>query len=175
MVKKFGNDIIFDDGKSIVAGQRGLLLSIKNIVNQQKEIERVVGQKWGYVIYEAERKAIQEAVPQIISIKKIDTLLKNSEFSKKAMVQSLIDIFNQTGLGLLKLKTFDERRLRFEVAVENSPIPEEYEKRDTPVCFHLAGIFAGAAEAIFMMPMACKEVKCASMGDSSCKFEITKR
>lgn len=175
MVKKFGNDVIFDDGKTIVAGQRGLLFSIKNIVNQQKEIERVVGQKWGYMIYEAERKAIKEAVPQIISIKKLDTLLKDSEFSKKAMVQSLIDIFNQTGLGLLKLKTFDEKKLRFKVAVENSPIPEEYERRDSPVCFHLAGIFAGAAEAIFLVPMECKEVKCSSMGHSHCEFEIKRR
>lgn len=175
MVKEFGNDVIFDGAKTIIAGQRALLLSIKNIVNQQKEIERVVGHKWGDVVYEAERKAIKEAVPQIIGVKELDMLVKNSKISKKSVIQNLIDVFNQTGLGLLKLDEFDEKNLHFIIIVENSPIPEEYEKRDTPVCFHLAGIFAGAAEAIFMVPMTCNEVKCASMGDNYCEFEIIRR
>jgi len=175
LVKKFGNDLTFDGAKTIIAGQRGLLLSIKNIVNQQKEIERIVGHGWGEVIYEAERKAIKEAVPQIVGVKELDMLLKNSKISKKAIIQNLIGLFNQTGLGLLKLSEFNEKNSYFIVTVENSPIPEEYEKRDAPVCFHLAGIFAGAAEAIFMMPMICKEVKCVSMGHQYCEFKIMKR
>jgi predicted hydrocarbon binding protein len=173
--KDIKHEVIIEEGKTTIAGQRAMLLSVKTIATQQKELERLVGKKWGAVVYEAERKAIQEAALQIFGLKQLDSFTKGKTFDKKSMVETLIDIFNCAGYGVLKLKKFDEKKPHALVTMEKSTIPQEYEKRDSPVCFRVAGILAGGAEAVFMVPMKCKEKKCMAMGNSHCEFEITRR
>jgi predicted hydrocarbon binding protein len=173
--KDIKHEVIIEDGKTTIAGQRAMLLSLKTIATQQKELERLVGDKWGDVVYEAERKAIQEAALQIFGLKQLDSFTKGKTFDKKSMIETLIGIFNCVGYGILKLKKFDEGKPYVLVTLEKSTIPREYEKRNSPVCFRIAGILAGGSEAVFMVPMKCREKKCMAMGDSHCEFEITRR
>jgi len=173
--KDIKHEVIIEEGKTTIAGQRAMIVSVKTLATQQKELERLVGEKWGSVVYEAERKAIQEAALQIFGLKQLDSFRKGETFDKRSMVETLISIFNCVGYGILKLKKFDEKKPYALVVVENSTIPQEYEKRNSPVCFRVAGILAGGAEAVFMVPLKCRETKCMSMGDPYCEFEITRR
>lgn len=118
---------------------------------------------------------MQEAALQIFGLKQLDSFTKGKSFDKRRMATALVDIFNCVGYGVLKLKTFDERTPRIVLTMKKSTIPQEYEKRDSPVCYRVAGILAGGAEAVFMQPMKCKETRCMSMGHSNCEFEITRR
>jgi predicted hydrocarbon binding protein len=173
--KSIKHEVIIEEGKTTIAGQRAMVVSVKTLVTQQKELERLVGGKWGHVVYEAERKAIQEAALQIFGLKQLDSFTKGKTFDKKRMVGMLIDIFNCAGYGVLKLMKFDEREPRAIVRLEKSTIPQEYEKRNSPVCYRVAGILAGGAEAVFITPMKCDEKKCAAKGDSYCEFEVKTR
>ncbi len=173
--KNIKDEVIIEEGKTTISGQRAMIVSVKTLATQQKELERLAGEKWGEVVYEAERKAIQEATLQIFGLKQLDSFKKGESFDKGSMVDTLISIFNCAGYGVLKLKKLDEKNPYALVVMEESTIPQEYERRNTPVCYRVAGILAGGAEAVFMIPMKCKEEKCMSMGDSHCEFEITRR
>jgi len=173
--KDIKHEVIIEEGKTTIAGQRAMIVSLKTLATQQKELERLAGARWGDVIYEAERKAIQEAALQIFGLKQLDSFTKGQSFDKKRMADTLINIFNCVGYGVIELKLFDENTPRILLIMEKSTIPQEYERRNSPVCYRVAGILAGGAEAVFMLPMKCRETKCMSMGHSHCEFEITRR
>lgn len=173
--KDIKHEVIIEDGKTTVAGQRAMIVSVKTLATQQKELERLIGKKWGEVVYEAERKAIQEASLQIFGLKQLDSFTNGKTFDKRSMAETLVGIFNCVGYGILKLKKFDEEASHFILTMEKSTIPREYERRDSPVCYKVAGVLAGGAEAVFMVPMKCIETKCISMGYPHCEFEITRR
>lgn len=48
--KNIKHEVIIEEGKTTIAGQRAMIVSLKTLVTQQKELERLVGEKWGEVV-----------------------------------------------------------------------------------------------------------------------------
>ncbi|MEW6329112.1 MAG: 4-vinyl reductase, partial [Candidatus Micrarchaeota archaeon] len=77
----------------------------------------------------------------------------------------------QRGYGNIEILEYDEKKPYILLRVFNSSNAEGM-KTEWPVCYDLAGMFAGAAEVVFDKEMYCMETKCIAKGDEFCEFEV---
>jgi predicted hydrocarbon binding protein len=91
--------------------------------------------------------------------------------SKRKIVEKLLENYGERGTGIFKLIDFDEKRMTARISVKNSHFAAGYQKSKEPVCYAMAGCLAGGGEIVFRKNMACRETKCAAMGEDHCEFE----
>jgi predicted hydrocarbon binding protein len=92
----------------------------------------------------------------------------------KTALNELVEVLEYLGLGEISISEFTPETIKF--IVRHSAEAQGYvnlkEKSKIPVCYALAGIFAGACEGIFGNPVVCREVSCIACGDGVCEFVI---
>lgn len=92
---------------------------------------------------------------------------------RKGLIEEAMKLGNDRGFGIFKPGPF----LNYDIGdgqimVENSVIARTYGKSNSPTCFIIAGILAGAAQALYGNNFICKEKECMSTGKKYCLFEL---
>lgn len=92
----------------------------------------------------------------------------------KTALDAFVEILSYLGLGGVSVAEFTPKTIKF--IVTHSAEAQEYvnlkEGSKSPVCYALAGIFAGICEGVLRSPLECKETKCIACGDSFCEFIV---
>jgi len=77
-------------------------------------------------------------------------------------------------LGEISISEFNSKTVKS--IVRHSAEAQEYvnmkERSQSPVCYALAGIFAGVCEGVLRSTVRCRETKCIACGDEVCEFVI---
>ncbi|MDV3244849.1 MAG: hypothetical protein LYZ66_06740 [Nitrososphaerales archaeon] len=96
--------------------------------------------------------------------------------SKLSVYRSFISVGNKQGYGRFDvplLKTIISRtRGEAIIRLKNSFFGSSAGKTGQTECFLVAGMIAGAAEAIQKKTFSCVEEKCVSKGDEYCEFRL---
>jgi len=127
----------------------------------------------GRIIYESAKKGTYQVQKKLIQSYRV-TLKNEEDFSHRI---SRLPLYIQT-YGHGKGKT-TKRGKEFIFEVRDSSVANSLKDigMDKPVCFFLAGFFAGMAEAYSELvkpaSYSCIETKCAAKGDSYCEFRLS--
>lgn len=135
----------------------------------QKEFKRIVGPAYKSIMYDmVGRLTTTDALgmTQRLAIKVIRL------FSKRKIGEIFLEQFYERGYGLAEIMEFDAKNQKVKLMVKNSFIATGYSRTKEPVCYSVAGIFAGAGDVLFSRRMECEETKCIAKGDKHCEFEI---
>jgi predicted hydrocarbon binding protein len=153
----------------------------KSIYYTQKELEKVLGDKWKRLIYECGKNDAMFVVSSYLKLsqnqEEITELLLAGKPNYKNKVESLQfcgDQFNKMGLGYIENVAQDVNKLRFVLRFYFSPIGQaylEHEKTKEPVCHYFSGLFAGTTSIMYPGSESI-ETKCIAKGDPYCEFEL---
>jgi len=134
----------------------------------QKEFKKIVGPAYKSIIYDmVGRLTTTDALgmTQRLAIRVVRL------FSKRKIGEMFLEQFYERGYGVAEILEFDAKNHRARLKVKNSFIATGYGKTKEPVCYSVAGIFAGAGDILFGRRMECRETKCIAKGDPYCEFE----
>ena len=113
-------------------------------------------------------------------------LSRTDHMSPKQLMDHLLEIFAQDGLGTFEVRALDPAEMYMEMACPDSIETVGYlssgETQKVPVCSFVCGFLAGAGKQVFKNT-ACDgpdeiiavETACVSSGESECRFIIGKR
>ncbi len=93
------------------------------------------------------------------------------EIANSDLIKMLQELFEKTGLGLLKVIDFekdDHITLAIEECVECAGLPNIGKR----VCYYMTGYLEGMFSVFFDKEVRGKEKKCVAKGDESCEIEI---
>ena len=127
----------------------------------------------GKIIYESAKKGTYQVQKKLIKSYRV-TIKNEEDFSHRI---SRLPLYIQTyGHGRGKAM---ERGKEFIFQVRDSSVAESLKDigLEKPVCFFLAGFFAGMAEAYSELvkpaSYSCVETKCVAKGDPYCEFKLS--
>ncbi len=135
----------------------------------QKEFKRIVGPAFKSIMYDMVGRLTTEdalGMTQRLAIKVFRL------FSKRKIGEMFLEQFYERGYGVAEIMEFDAKNGSGRMKVKNSFIATGYGKSKEPVCYSVAGIFAGAGDILFGKRTECRETKCIAKGDPHCEFEI---
>jgi len=160
-IKKRGKDL-FIFSKQIV------VLDVRGLYHMKKELEKGV-EKSDEMLYEAGRLSLMEIHESLVASlgDAAVTILSDRE----SALDMLVDALNNLGLGEISVLEF-KPAIKF--AVKHSAGAQDYVNRKEmsrhPVCYALAGMFAGVCEKLLQSPVICKETRCIACGNNACEF-----
>ncbi len=129
---------------------------------RQQAFERLAGVRRTRDIYY--RNAVRFFTPVFAAL---------AEIRSGNPMQKAIDLLKEVperGLGTAHLLEMDSKHAR--VRVMNCYNALAYEVSASPVCYEMCGILAALFQAVLCKEAICRELRCASMGDEFCEFEI---
>lgn len=102
--------------------------------------------------------------------RRIGANLFNELYSKNLedFIQNIIDYWENKGLGKLSAELGQIIKISNDECFECMCLP----KTGKPICYLDAGIFESLFSLYFDMPVKVTEIKCYTMGDEVCTFEI---
>lgn len=168
------------DGKIDILGDRHIMLSDNAILDLQ-EIDETK-------FYETMKSSTLTQLQDFIEHAKVYEHLKNTlivdiaNLSKKlgsgeGIVNTLQQIFDLYGLGLMEIPALDNTKKQAVVRIRESTIALAYLKRSRksslkPVCVITAAVLAGIFSFLFKRNVDAAEVKCTAQGKGFCEFVI---
>ena len=105
-------------------------------------------------------------------IKKFREAKTYEEVENCELIKMLKELFEKTGLGILKVVKFEKDNyivLAVEECVEAVGLPNIGKK----VCYYMTGYLEGMFSIFFGKEVKGREVKCIAKGDEICEFEIS--
>ncbi len=160
----------YDDTKGEVMfnGVNSSINARADLVEFQKEFQRIIGSAYKTIIHEVVGRG-----PSAASISQMRRFVIRilRVFSKKKIAEKLLEEFSKRGFGLAELLEFDEKRMFARISVRNSYNTIGYHSKE-PVCHSMTGVFENGGELMFGKKMRCRETKCIAKGDDHCEFEI---
>jgi len=160
----------------LVGDDSHVLLSNTIIAKLHRQLITSLGyEETARIIYESAKKGTYEVQKNLIKAYRV-TLKGEEDFNNRI---SRLPLYIQT-YGHGRGKTVQQQGKEFIFRVSRSSVAE-YLKTDglkKPVCFFLAGFFAGMAEAYAellkpSLSYSCKETKCVAVGDPYCEFKLS--
>lgn len=102
--------------------------------------------------------------------KKIGASLFNGLYSENLddFIENIVNYWQDKGLGILSADLGQIIKISNEDCFECMSLP----KTGKPICYLDAGIFESLFTSYFKLPVKVTEVKCYTMGDEMCTFEI---
>jgi predicted hydrocarbon binding protein len=161
--------VSIEKGLVVVAGERSVLIPPSFITMLHDKVIQEKGEKWRRIFYEAGKKALEEIAP---TYKMLVMIPRNSETSKKKLIQGLVEIWSWMSCGRPEVTKTDFKRNKFTFRLHNSVIAKPYIGRGEMMCDYFAGVIAGGFSSLLGVELKCKEVKCIAKGDEFCEFEI---
>jgi predicted hydrocarbon binding protein len=152
-------------------GEQLSVLDVRSFYYLKKELETSVKNPHE-LLYNAGKEAVQKMQNSFVRFLGDSAQLLMSD-SENAL-NEFIEVLNYLGLGEISIPKSNSKTIKF--IVKHSAEAQEYvnlkEKSRSPVCYALAGIFAGVCEGILRSPVECKETKCIAQGSDICEFVI---
>jgi len=170
-LKHMIDTLIIEDGKVLMNGVPFTFTMTKSIYYTQKELEKIIGDKWKRLFYERGRTDAIATVAGYLAMFHNKQEIKKFLSDRLEGVKFSMDEYNRMGLGRAEMVTGDPERQIFVFRYYFSPSALaflEHEKSKEPICYHFAGICAGAV-SIFYPGIEATELKCMAMGDPYCE------
>jgi predicted hydrocarbon binding protein len=160
------------NGKVYLWGVKGLLIDTELFHFLELELINNFGaKKSGEILYEAAHKPALELCRNYTD-SSIALFLKKFPQGRRKITEFFEWLVtNRTGYGVLKLKEYDEKKLRFVFTLKHSAIAK-YFKTKEPVCSLFCAQFTAGVEALFDRGFIGKETKCIAKGDPYCEIVI---
>ena len=175
-----------EKGKVTMCDMPFIFTFTKSIYYMQKELEKVLGEKWKKIFYERGREDGMFTNTNYLAMFRDEPRIKKLLLADKPDSQNKIDSlkfglneFNKLGLGKVELVSADSAKPRFIFRYYFSPIALaylEHKKTTEPMCYHFTGVWAGGTSILYPGVEAV-ETKCMAKGDPYCEFivEIPKK
>lgn len=165
VAEQIANGLHFDPEKGVLSfkGKRYILIRPETIVQFQKEVEKVMGDRTTFAM---SRGGFEGG--------SLSTKAYKEEFglSNEEVVDYMCNMGSQLGWGKFKLVDLNNDRLT--VDVQNSAFAEMYGKSENPVCHMIEGVLAGLGKTILESDVKSTEEKCVAKGDDICRFVVEK-
>jgi len=164
-----------EDGQVTMNGVPFTFTMTKSIYYTQKELEKIIGDAWKRLFYERGR------IDAVATVAGFLGMFPNAPQINKLLADRLEGVrfsmneYNKMGLGRAEMIKADPEKPLFVFRYYFSPGAAayiEHEKSKEPVCYHFAGICAGAV-SIFYPGVEATEIKCMAMGDPYCEFVVS--
>lgn len=165
MAEQISENLHFDSEKGVISfkGIRYILIRPETIVQFQKEVERVMGDRTSFAM----SRGGYEGGSLSAKNYKQEFNLSNEE-----VVDYMCSMGSQLGWGAFEVVELSEGRLV--VDVHNSAFAENYGPSDGPVCHMIQGVLAGLGRTVLGSDVKSVEEKCAAKGDDVCRFVVQK-
>ncbi|QLJ53266.1 MAG: hypothetical protein Sv326_1091 [Candidatus Fermentimicrarchaeum limneticum] len=144
----------------------------KSMYYMQKELEKMAGEAWKRIFYDCGKIDGIGCNSNYVGIFHNDPEFQKIAADKFNAFSFCVDEFNKLGKGRLEIITTDKDKPLFVLRYYFSPIALaylEHERANKPVCYHFAGVFAGAANVVYP-GIEVIETKCFAKGDPYCEF-----
>lgn len=150
-------------GRVSIGGEPFVLVHREALADIQREMEAILGRGVEGILVRAGYQRGRTFAMRLA------TLVSGDE---AAFVEGLRVFSGRTGLfRLSEFKTEGERTL---ITVADSIVGRTYGRTQRPVCHYVRGFLLAVAEAFrHERDLACKERRCAALGDGECAFEVT--
>ncbi len=165
MAEQISENLHFDSENGILSfkGIRYILIRPETIVQFQKEVEMVMGDRTSFAMSKGGYEGGS------LSTKRYK---EEFELSNEAVVHYMCNMGSQLGWGAFKVVELSESR--FVVDVRNSAFAEKYGPSENPVCHMIEGVVAGLGRTVLGSDIKSTEQKCAAKGDEVCRFIVQK-
>lgn len=164
--------IKLEEGRITLCNMPIIFTFTKSMYYMQKELEKVLGEKWKKNVYASGKIDGVVCNSNYVAIFYDDPELKKLFSDKFEAFKFCVGEFNKLGKGKLGIIEADTDKIRFVLRFYLNGIALaylEHEKTTEPVCYHFAGVFAGATSVIYP-GVEVIETKCMAKGDSYCEF-----
>lgn len=152
-----------EGGGAQVGGEPFVLIPRASLSDIQKEMETILGRGVEGILVRAGHQRGREFATRLT------TLVGERE---DAFQEGLRVFASRT--GLFRLQGMATEGTKTTVTVTDSIVGANYGKARTAVCHYIRGFVLAAIESVrHQRDLICKEVRCASMGDEVCMFEVT--
>ncbi len=142
---------------------RYLFIRPEVIITFQKEIEKELGEKAHPILFKS------GLCGGILSSKRYQDIYKLSD---EETVHFMLEMGRQIGWGRFELELFNTIKRYLKIKVYFSPFAEAYGPSERPVCHFIRGVIAGLGSVVFRSEIHAEEIRCLSMGNPFCSFEI---
>jgi len=170
--EKVSLDFDEENGEIIYRGIQAEIHPRDQIARLQIEFEGIIGPATRTIAYEWGKK---HAIRVVTNVEKI--IIKTvGLLSKKAIAAQLAkNQITPRGLGVGEVAEWDDNKQFVRMRVSNCFNAVGYRTPKKPICYVMAGIFAGAGTVVFGTDMDCIETKCIAIGDPYCEFDVFPR
>ncbi len=150
----------FDDGKIVLLDQRVAMLPLYNVVELQKQLERLNLQN---SLYFANKKFGKDWTGKIYASYKMN---------ENQIFQWGINSVTLAGWGSVKLVDRDVGKKIFKFNLVDSGMAYYYGPSKKPIDHIFRGMIAGAMSAIYSTDLDAVETKCKAQGHPVCEFIV---
>lgn len=172
ILKHMIETIKLEEGRVTLCNMPIIFTFTKSMYYIQKELENTLGEKWKKIAYECGKIDGFECNSNYIAIFHDNPELKKLFSNKFEAFKFCVGEFNKMGKGKLEIVETDADKVHFVLRFYLNGIALaylEHEKTTETVCYHFAGVFAGATNAIYP-GVEVIETKCMAKGDPYCEF-----
>ncbi|QLJ53263.1 MAG: hypothetical protein Sv326_1088 [Candidatus Fermentimicrarchaeum limneticum] len=152
-------------------GEQLSVLDVRSFYYLKKELGRSVRNS-NELLYDAGKDAVQKMQSSFVKFLGDSARVLMSD--PENALNEFVEVLNYLGLGEISIPESGLKTIKF--VVRHSAEAQEYvnlkERSKSPVCYALAGIFAGVCEGILQNPVECKETRCIACGEEVCEFVI---
>lgn len=163
-----------EEGKVTMCDMPLIVTFTKSIYYMQKELEKVAGEAWKKIAYECGKIDGTVCNSNYFALFHDDLEIKKLYSNKFEAFKFCVAEFNRMGKGRLEIVKADSDKIYFVLRFYLNGIALaylEHEKTTEPICYHFAGVFAGATQIIYPGVEAV-ETKCMAKGDPYCEFVV---
>jgi predicted hydrocarbon binding protein len=156
--------IEFDEnqGALLFKGIRYLLMRPETIIEFQKGVEEVFGERAGEIFFAGGFQGGSLSAQKLKELQGLDA---------KGVIESMCSMGTQLGWGRFTLREFDQATYKITVEITSSPYAQIYGKSKKPVCHLIRGVIAGITKVIFGKERDVQETQCLAQGFASCIFK----
>jgi len=155
-----------DGGRLTFNQVRYLLIRPETLVDFQKSVEAVPGERGGGLLYAG------GFTGGFLSSRRYK---ETFGYSDEEIVGFMCRMGGQIGWGCFELIGLDATAGQLIVQVKGSPFAEAYGAADQAVCHFIRGVLAGLGAVIFNAEIKAVETHCVAKGDPRCQFTVQRR
>ena len=171
-MKHMVETIKLEEGKVTMCNMPIIFTFTKSMYYIQKELETALGERWKKIVYECGKLDGTVCNSNYLALFHNDSEVKKLYSNKFEAFKFCVAEFNKMGKGKLEIIEVDTDKIHFVLRFYLNGIALaylEHEKTTEPVCYHFAGVFAGATSVIYP-GVEVVETKCMAKGDQYCEF-----
>jgi predicted hydrocarbon binding protein len=159
-------------GEITISGQRHTVVNSYSFKAYRDAISEIIGHGADAVLYLAGKRHTEEFVKGILKESTLARFAKQFRWGRNKIAEKVADVLTHYGYGYTTVEKVDFEKESI-VLLENSCVARNYKKRQKrPVCFYVAGLIAGGANAITGKRYECRETHCIAKGDKVCRFVV---
>ncbi len=102
----------------------------------------------------------------------IEALRREGAYTKRRLLEAVMDRSRVLGWGASRLVKYDEGRGTVTIRIENNPIAKYCNAPGEPICYFLRGYWTGVVSEALEQELACEEARCTDRKNLCCEFII---